>query len=100
MRSTLRPSHATQAERDRTIPENLSPRAAATRAMWPCAVPIRPAYDTRARSEFVSSSSQRGTRYAQRPTTNSELDHREELRRCRFVNRTDNSADDDHFDQA
>src|SRR6266550_9646151 len=73
MRSTLRPSHATQAERDRTIPENLSPRAAATRAMWPCAVPIRPAYDTRARSESVSSSNQRRTRHAQRPTPKPEF---------------------------
>src|SRR5882724_1181340 len=94
MRSTLRPSHATQAERDRTIPENLSPRAAATRAMWPCAVPIRPAYDTRARSEFVSSSNQRRT---PKPEFRSP---RRTSRRCRFANRTDNSADDDHFDQA
>src|SRR6266850_779843 len=69
--------------------------------MWPCAVPIPPAYDNRARLEFVSSSSQRGTRFAQRPTTNSEFrSPRRISRRRRLVNRTDNSADDDHFDQA
>src|SRR4029077_11126430 len=69
--------------------------------MWPYAVPIPPACDNRARLEFVSSSSQRRTRYAQRPTPNSEFrSMRRAQRRCRFVNRTDNSASDDHFDQA
>src|SRR5437762_14361971 len=69
------------------------------KATWLHAVPIPPASDNRARLESVSSSSERRTPNAQRPTPNF---LRSPLRRpcsCRLANRANNRARNRELDQ-